>query len=170
MNPASGLCALSAVELAALLKRRAASAREVAAAFLDRIELLNPEYNAIVSLRPRADILAEADAADRVPQEVREAKPLLGLPIAIKDLALTKGLRTTFGSPIFADFVPDTDDLHVARIRAAGAIIIGKTNTPEFGLGSQTYNPVFGATRNALDPALTAGGSSALRVAPNTGL
>ena len=160
MNPASGLCALSAVELAALLKRRAASAREVAAAFLDRIELLNPEYNAIVSLRPRADILAEADAADRVPQEVREAKPLLGLPIAIKDLALTKGLRTTFGSPIFADFVPDTDDLHVARIRAAGAIIIGKTNTPEFGLGSQTYNPVFGATRNALDPALTAGGSS----------
>ncbi len=86
--------------------------------------------------------------------------PLFGLPIAIKDLALTKGLRTTFGSPIFADFVPQEDDFFVERIRNAGAIIIGKTNVPEFGLGSNTYNTLFGPTLNAFDPALTAGGSS----------
>ncbi|RWF14453.1 MAG: amidase, partial [Mesorhizobium sp.] len=89
-----------------------------------------------------------------------EVGSLFGLPIAIKDLALTKGLRTTFGSPIFADFIPQEDDFFVERIRRAGAIIIGKTNVPEFGLGSNTYNPVFGPTLNAFDPALTAGGSS----------
>ena len=86
--------------------------------------------------------------------------PLFGLPIAVKDLALTKGLRTTFGSRIFADFVPDEDSYVVERLRNAGAIIIGKTNVPEFGLGSQTYNEVFGATRNAFDRRLTSGGSS----------
>ena len=160
MIPAAGLCALSAVDLTARLKRRAVSCREVVAAFLDRIDQLNPVYNAIVSLRPRDEILADAEAADCASPEARAAQPLFGLPIAIKDLAITKGLRTTFGSPIFADFVPGADDLHVARIRAAGAIIIGKTNAPEFGLGSQTYNRVFGATRNAYNPALTAGGSS----------
>ena len=86
--------------------------------------------------------------------------PLFGLPIAVKDLALTKGLRTTFGSRIFADFVPDEDSYFVERLRNAGAIIIGKTNVPEFGFGSQTYNEVFGATRNAFDQRLTSGGSS----------
>jgi amidase len=121
---------------------------------------VNPKVNAIVSLRDRADIFAEADAADSALAKGAIPGPLYGLPIAIKDLALTKGLKTTFGSPIFADFVPDEDDFFVERMRAAGAIFIGKTNTPEFGLGSNTYNNVFGATLNAFDPALTAGGSS----------
>ncbi len=146
----------SAVELVAAIKAKSVSVREVVTAFLDQIEKFNPDYNAIVSLRPRSEILKEADHCDRHPQ----SGALFGLPIAIKDLAQTKGLRTTFGSPIYKDFVPAEDDLHVARIRAAGAIIIGKTNVPEWGFGSQTYNPVFGATRNAFDRRLTAGGSS----------
>ncbi|TIR82513.1 MAG: amidase, partial [Mesorhizobium sp.] len=128
--------------------------------FLDRIDAVNPLVNAIVSLRERADILAEADGADAHVARGAAAGSLFGLPIAIKDLALTKGLRTTFGSPIFADFVPQEDDFFVERLRKAGAIIIGKTNVPEFGLGSNTYNPVFGPTLNAFDPTLTAGGSS----------
>lgn len=158
--PAGDICRLSAVELAEAIRERRLSVREVAGAFLDRIEAVNPLVNAIVSLRERADILAEADRADAHLSRRGEAGSLFGLPIAIKDLALTKGLRTTFGSPIFADFVPDEDDFFVERIREAGAIIIGKTNVPEFGLGSNTYNPVFGPTLNAFDPALTAGGSS----------
>ena len=99
--------------------------------------------------------MADARLADGV-----EPGPLFGLPIAVKDLALTKGLRTTFGSRIFADFVPEEDSYFVERMRKAGAIIIGKTNVPEFGFGSQTYNEVFGATRNAFDQRLTSGGSS----------
>jgi len=158
--PASDICRLSAVELADKIRQRHLSARAVASAFLDRIEVVNPLVNAIVSLRERADILAEADGADAHLARGGEAGSLFGLPIAIKDLALTKGLRTTFGSPIFADFIPDVDDFFVERVRKAGAIIIGKTNVPEFGLGSNTYNPVFGPTLNAFDPALTAGGSS----------
>ncbi|CDX63150.1 Amidase [Mesorhizobium plurifarium] len=158
--PAGDICRLSAVELADRIRQRHFSVREVASAFLDRIEAVNPLVNAIVSLRRRTDILAEADRADAHLARGGEAGSLFGLPIAIKDLALTKGLRTTFGSPIFADFIPDTDDFFVERIRKAGAIIIGKTNTPEFGLGSNTYNPVFGSTLNAFDPTLTAGGSS----------
>ncbi len=146
----------SATELVKAIHSKTVSVREVVTAFLDQIEKFNPDHNAIVSLRPRVEILAEADQCDRAPA----AGALFGLPIAIKDLAQTKGLRTTFGSPIYKDFVPDEDDLHVARIRAAGAIIIGKTNVPEWGFGSQTYNPVFGATRNAYDRNLTAGGSS----------
>ncbi|MFK0688950.1 amidase [Mesorhizobium sp. IMUNJ 23033] len=158
--PASEICRLSAMELAEAIRRRRLSVREVVAAFLDRIEAVNPQVNAIVSLREPADILAEADRADAHLARGGEAGSLFGLPIAIKDLALTKGLRTTFGSPIFADFVPGEDDFFVERVRKAGAIIIGKTNVPEFGLGSNTYNSVFGPTLNAFDPALTAGGSS----------
>ncbi|ANT53589.1 amidase [Mesorhizobium amorphae] len=159
--PAAGeICRLSAVELADRIRRRQLSVREVVAAFLDRIEAVNPQVNAIVSLRERSDILAEAATADAHLAGGGEAGTLFGLPIAIKDLALTKGLRTTFGSPIFADFVPQEDDFFVERVRKAGAIIIGKTNVPEFGLGSNTYNSVFGSTLNAFDPALTAGGSS----------
>jgi len=158
--PAGDICRLSAIELAEAIRRRRLSVREVVTAFLDRIEAVNPLVNAIVSQRERADILAEADRADGRLAQGRAAGSLFGLPIAIKDLALTKGLRTTFGSPIFADFVPQEDDFFVERLRKAGAIIIGKTNVPEFGLGSNTYNPVFGPTLNAFDPALTAGGSS----------
>ncbi|MDX8448747.1 amidase [Mesorhizobium captivum] len=160
VSPAGDICRLSAVELADKIRQRQLSVREVVGAFLDRIEAVNPLVNAIVSLRERADILAEADRADAHLARGGEAGSLFGLPIAIKDLALTKGLRTTFGSPIFADFVPQEDDFFVERLRKAGAIIIGKTNVPEFGLGSNTYNQVFGPTLNAFDPALTAGGSS----------
>ena len=158
--PAGDICRQSAVALADAIRQRRLSVREVVAAFLDRIEAVNPLVNAIVSLRDRADILREADAADAHLVRGEPAGSLFGLPIAIKDLAMTKGLRTSFGSPIFADFVPQEDDFFVERIRNAGAIIIGKTNVPEFGLGSNTYNNVFGPTVNAFDPALTAGGSS----------
>lgn len=154
------LCRLDAGTLCRLIARRDVSAREVVGAFLDHIEAINPTYNAIVSLRPREEILTDADAADAALARGEAAGPLHGLPQAIKDLAPTKGITTTFGSPLFADFVPTADAIMVARMRAAGAIIIGKTNTPEFGLGSHTYNPVFGATRNAYEPARTAGGSS----------
>ncbi|TIS83298.1 MAG: amidase, partial [Mesorhizobium sp.] len=155
---ASDICRLSAVELVDAIRRKKLSVREVVTAFLDRIDAVNPQVNAIVSLRDRADILREADAADI--RRTDGTGALFGLPIAIKDLASTTGLRTSFGSPIFADFVPQEDDFFVERIRDAGAIIIGKTNVPEFGLGSNTYNNVFGPTLNAFDPALTAGGSS----------
>jgi amidase len=158
--PASSICRQPATELAAAIRQRDLSVREVVTSFLDRIEVVNPFVNAVVSLRDRADVLREADTADSHLAGGGEAGPLFGLPIAIKDLALTKGLRTTFGSPIFADFMPDDDEIFVERIRKAGAIIVGKTNVPEFGLGSNTYNPVFGPTLNAFDPALTAGGSS----------
>lgn len=134
------------------------SVREVTEAHLDRIDEVNPGLNAIVSLRARADILAEAEAMDQ--SGPGEDQPLFGLPIAIKDLADTKGLRTTYGSPAFADHVPDTDCLLVARLRAAGCLIIGKTNTPEMGLGSNSYNPVHGITRNPFDQSKTCGGSS----------
>lgn len=157
---ASELCRMPASQLAEKLRKRELSAREVVTAFLDRIDAVNPAVNAVVSRRPRDEVLAEADAADAARAAGRAVGPLHGLPIAIKDLALTQGLRTTFGSPIFADFVPDEDDYHVERIRAAGAIIVGKTNVPEFGFGSQTYNPVFGPTLNALDQRRCAGGSS----------
>jgi amidase len=159
--PAGDIVRLSAVELAAGIRARKLSVREVAAAFLDRIEAVNGHVNAIVSLRERGDILREADKADGfLAGNPEKAGSLFGLPVAIKDLAQTRGLRTTFGSPIFADNVPDQDEFFVARMREAGAIVIGKTNAPEFGLGSNTYNPVFGATLNAFDPRWTAGGSS----------
>jgi amidase len=158
--PLPELCALGAVPLAALIRSRKTSAAEVMATYLDHIERTNPHCNAIVSLRPRAELLAEAEAADEAVARGAVAGPLHGLPQAIKDLALTKGLRTTFGSPIHADLVPQTDAIFVSRMRAAGAIIIGKTNVPEFGYGSNSYNPVFGLTRNAWDPSKVGGGSS----------
>jgi len=153
------ICGLTGIELARSIRDRRLSCREVAEAFLDRIEAVNASVNAIVSLRPRAEILAEAERADRRLAD-GAAGPLFGLPLAIKDLAATRGIRTTWGSRIFADFVPEEDDFFVQRMRAAGAIIIGKTNVPEFGFGSQTYNQVFGPTRNAFDLSLTSGGSS----------
>ncbi|MDW6026104.1 amidase [Mesorhizobium sp. BAC0120] len=156
----SELCRFPATALARMIAERQVSASEVVAAYLDRIDEVNGTVNAIVSLRSRGQILAEAKAADAAQAAGVRPGPLHGLPIAIKDLAQTKGLRTTFGSRIFADFVPEEDSYFVSRMRDAGAIIIGKTNVPEFGFGSQTYNDVFGATRNAFDPRLSSGGSS----------
>jgi amidase len=127
---------------------------------LDRVAAVNPAVNAIVSLRPAEDLLAEARAADAARRD-GSVGPLHGLPIAIKDLSDAKGLPTSKGSPLFAGAGPvGADSLFVSRIRAAGAIVIGKTNTPEFGLGSHTFNPVFGPTRNPYDLSRTPGGSS----------
>jgi amidase len=148
-----------ATALAAAIRGKEVSCREVLTAHLDRIEETNPAVNAIVTLvADRA--LEEAAAADEALAGGADVGPLHGLPIAHKDLASTAGIRTTYGSPIFADHVPETDDLIIQRIRAAGAITIGKTNTPELGLGSHTFNPVFGATRNPYDLGRSAGGSS----------
>ncbi|WCR11841.1 amidase [Paracoccus stylophorae] len=147
---------LSALDLSGRIADGRLDAVTVMTAFLDRIAALNPHLNAIVSLRPRDELLDQARQADRTPRKGW----LHGLPIAVKDLAAVKGLRTTWGSPIFADHVPAADDLVVARMRAAGAIFIGKSNTPEWGLGSHSVNAVFGATRNPYDLGRSAGGSS----------
>lgn len=128
-------------------------------AHIERIEEMNPLLNAIVTFEPEK-ALGTAEEADRALARGEIRGPLHGLPVAHKDLVNTKGVRTTFGSLIFKDFVPDFDDLLVERLKAAGAISVGKTNTPEFGAGSQTFNAVFGATRNPYDPSKTCGGSS----------
>ena len=141
------------------VRRGDLSAREVVAAHLARIEAVNGHVNAIVSLRPE-QALADADAADRRGSGGGALGPLHGLPIAIKDLEDTAGIRTTYGSRLFADHVPEADTLLVSRLRAAGAIIVGKTNTPEMGAGSHTFNEVFGTTRNPWAPRRSAGGSS----------
>src|SRR6266576_186142 len=149
----------SATELAAAIRRRELSCLEVMEAHLARIEAVNPLLNAIVTLDAELG-LREAAAADAALGRDDATGPLHGLPMAIKDLEDTAGMRTTYGSPIYRDHVPTADTLVVARLRRAGAIVIGKTNTPEFGAGSQTFNPVFGATRNPYDRARTPGGSS----------
>jgi amidase len=149
-----------ATELARQLASGALSAREVMAAYLERIAACNPEVNAICTLLPGDKALQLADAADQRRLAGETPGPLHGLPIAVKDLSATRGMRTTMGSPIFADHIPEEDSLLVQRLRAAGALVIGKTNTPEFGTGSHTFNPIFGITRNPYDTSKTAGGSS----------
>ncbi|MCB9431113.1 MAG: amidase [Ardenticatenaceae bacterium] len=153
------LCFLPATELAQRIQRKELSAREVMAAHLAQIEKVNPHVNAIVTLLPE-QAMAAAAAADEAQARGEPLGPLHGLPIAHKDLANTKGIRTTFGSPILKDNVPDFNDLIIDRLQGAGALTIGKTNTPEFGAGSQTFNRVFGATRNPYDLGKTCGGSS----------
>jgi amidase len=157
--PREGLTFLSATELAERLRTKQISAREVMAAHLAQIERINPKVNAIVTLvAERA--LADAARADEAMVRGGPAGVLHGLPIAHKDLVSTAGIRTTWGSPFFRDHVPTADAPIITRIRAAGAITLGKTNTPEFGAGSQTFNTVFGKTRNPYDLAKTCGGSS----------
>ncbi|MER7154316.1 amidase [Streptomyces lydicus] len=150
---------LDATDLAARLRRREISAREVVQAHLDRIERVNPAVNAIVTLDAEGALAAAAEADARLARGA-EVPPLHGLPIAFKDTHLTRGMRTTFGSPLFADHVPDEDDVVVDRLQRAGAIRLGKTNVPEFAAGSHTFNRVFGTTRNPYDPTRSAGGSS----------
>jgi amidase len=146
----------TATELAAGIRAREFSAREVMEAHLARIAAVNPRVNAIVTQLDPELALRAADEADAA-----TARGVLhGLPVAVKDLEDTAGMRTTYGSPLFADNVPEHDSLLVERLRTAGAIVIGKTNTPEFGAGSQTFNAVFGATRNPYDLTRTPGGSS----------
>ena len=150
---------MSAVEMAQLIRARKLSAREALAAHLKQIERVNPKVNAIVTLVP--EMAAQAAAkADEMQARREPLGPLHGLPVAHKDLFETRGIRTTFGSPLYKDYVPTEDDIVVERMRRAGAILVGKTNTPEFGSGSQTFNTVFGATHNPYDLTKTCGGSS----------
>lgn len=151
---------MGAVELARAIRGRRISCVEVMTAFLDRIDALNPRVNAIVALQERAGLLAQAREHDAQLAAGGPVGPLHGFPHAVKDLSPVRGMRFTQGSPIFRDTVAQVDALHVERLRRAGTIIIGKTNTPEFGLGSTTFNPVYGATRNPFDLSKSAGGSS----------
>jgi len=156
----SDIVMMDALPLGRALRAKQLSCVEVMNAYLDHIDRFNPKVNAIVSLRERSELIAEAAQRDEQLRRGEDMGPLHGLPQAIKDLAATKGIRSTQGSPIYKDTIPDADALIVERARNAGAILIGKTNVPEFGLGSQTYNPVFGLTRNAYDQTKTSGGSS----------
>ena len=149
-----------AVTLSARIRRREISAREAVVEALDRIDTLDGSLKAFCLLAPEA-ALAEADAVDRRLALGEAVGPLAGVPVAIKDLISTRGMRTTFGSPLYRDHVPDEDDVVVERLRAAGAVIIGKTNTSEFGYGAVGHNPLFPTTRNPWNLALTPGGSSA---------
>jgi amidase len=160
MNGPSDLIEQSAEQLATGLAAGNFSCRELMLATLQRIEAINPRYNAIVSLRDGDTLLREADERDAELRKGQRRGWLHGLPQAIKDAAATAGLRTTIGSPLLRDNVPTEDNLMVRRMKDAGCIVIGKTNTPEFGLGSHTFNEVFGTTLNAYDPRKSAGGSS----------
>jgi amidase len=148
-----------AVELLRLYRARKASPLEVMQAILARIDTVNPRVNAVVTLA-RESALREARRATAALRRGAALPPLFGIPVGIKDVTPTRGLRTTYGSKLFEDHVPDEDALVVERLRAAGAIVIGKTNTPEFAFGPNTVNAVFGATRNPWNLAMTAGGSS----------
>jgi amidase len=158
-TPAPELCFRPARELARLIRRKQLSARELLAAQLQQIERVNPRVNAIVTLVPEM-AARQAQRADDAQARGAALGVLHGLPIAHKDLVPTAGIRTTFGSPLFQDHVPTADHPLVQRLKRAGAITLGKTNTPEFGAGSQTFNRVFGATRNPYDLSKTPGGSS----------
>jgi len=156
----SPLCFTSARTLASLIARREVSARDVMAAHLAQIERLNPQLNAIVAKRPDDACLALAAEADERQAAGKPIGPLHGLPIAFKDLQDARGFVTTRGSRIYRDHVSATDAVLVERLRRAGVLAIGKTNVPEFGLGSHTYNEVYGTTRNPYDTTKSAGGSS----------
>ena len=154
------ICFMTATEMVQRIRKQELSALEVMQAHLTQIDRVNPKVNAIVTRIPAEQLLAQAHAADVNQKSGKQIGPLHGLPIAHKDLVPTRDLRTTLGSPIFKDDIPDHDGLIVARLKSAGAITIGKTNTPEFGAGSQTFNPVFGETLNPYDTTKTCGGSS----------
>ena len=155
---------LPAYRLSQAIHAREVSCREVMQATLARIQAINPVHNAIVSLRDGDQLLSEADGCDAKLKPSRvgstQAGWLHGIPQAIKDTAQTAGIRSTLGSPLLRDFVPEHDGLMVQRMKSEGCIVIGKTNAPEFGLGSHTFNEIFGVTRNAYDPSRSAGGSS----------
>jgi amidase len=155
----SALCYLSAVDLRALLANKQISATQLLEVHLARIDKVNPQINAIVTLAPEQ---ARRRATEIDAQLHRGENPglLAGLPVAHKDLADTQGIRTTYGSRLFAEHIPDRNALIVQRMIDAGAVTLGKTNTPEFGAGSQTFNEVFGATYNPYDLSKTPGGSS----------
>ena len=154
------LTSLDATDLSAAIYQKHASCAEVMQAYLDRIHNYNPVYNAIVGMVDDDDLLSQAQEADQALARGEYRGWMHGMPHAAKDLTPVAGLRFTSGSPLYADRIADSDSGLVARIRSEGAIFIGKTNTPELGLGSQSYNSVYGATGSAYNPALTSGGSS----------
>jgi amidase len=151
---------MDAAVLSKVIHSRKASCVEVMNAYLDQVDRINPHVNAIVALQERGDLLTQAQERDAQLARGESMGPLHGFPHAVKDLQAVMGMRMTMGSPILKDFVARADGIMVDRLRRAGAIFIGKTNTPEFGLGSHTYNSVYGATRNAYDLTRSAGGSS----------
>jgi amidase len=157
--PNNEICFLTAAELAEKIRSKELSAKEVMKTHLDQIERVNPKVNAIVTYLPE-QAMEGAGAADEMLARGDAIGPLHGIPIAHKDLVDTKDILTTYGSPIYKENVPDKDALIVERLKKAGAITIGKTNTPEFGAGSQTFNEVFGETLNPYDVSRTCGGSS----------
>ncbi len=154
------ICFMRAIDLLELMRHKKLSACEVMQAHLRQIYHVNSKVNAFVTLVPEEQLMAQAAAADEALARGRWLGPLHGLPIGVKDLHETNGIRTTFGSPVYRGYVPDFDCRVVQRQKDAGAIIVGKTNVPEFGLGSQTFNRVFGATRNPYDLSKTCGGST----------
>ena len=169
----SDIVAMDAISLSRAIRTRKVSCVEVMDAYLDHVDAVNPKVNAIVALQDRADLLSQAKSRDADLASGKAVGLLHGFPHAVKDLQPVKGIRYTQGSPIFKDVVATTDSVMVERLRGAGVIFIGKTNTPEFGLGSHTFNPVYGVTRNAYDQSKSSGGSSggaavalALRMAP----
>lgn len=151
---------LSAHALSRAIHAREISCREVMQAYLQRIDALNPVYNALVSLQDPESVLQQSDSRDAQLARGQSMGWMHGMPQAIKDLANSTGIATTLGSPLMRSFVPQQDGLMVQRMKAAGCIVVGKSNTPEFGLGSHTFNEVFGLTRNAFDATRSAGGSS----------
>lgn len=170
---ASGIVEMSAREMVAAIRRRDLSSREVMSAHLAQIDRLNPRFNAIVSRVDSDVLLKQAAAMDEDAAAGRFHGPLHGLPHAVKDTAPVKGIRSTQGSPLLRDNIPAADSLVVERMRKAGMIFVGKSNVPEFALGSHSFNPLFGVTGNAYDPGRSAGGSTgggavalALRMAP----
>ena len=154
------LCFVPAVELVRLYRARKISPLEVMQAVLARIDAVNPTVNAYVTVARESALAAARRATQAFGRRGAPLPPLHGVPVSIKDLTATKGIRTTWGSLAYRDHVPEKDDLVVERLKAAGAIVVGKTNTPEFGAGGNTFNALFGATRNPWNPALTSGGSS----------
>ncbi len=154
------ICFMSARQMADLIRQKKLSAREVMQAHLKQIQRVNSKVNAIVTLVPEEHLMAQALAADEASAKGDFKGPLHGLPVGVKDLHATRGIRTTFGSPLHKYDIPTFDCLVVEREKNAGAIVIGKTNVPEWGLGSQTFNPVFGATHNPYDLSKTCGGST----------
>jgi len=159
-DSSTDICFMRAVDMARLIREKKLSAREVMSAHLKQIGRVNSKVNAIVTLVAEEQLMAQAAAADESLAKGKLLGPLHGMPVGVKDLHETAGIRTTFGSPLHRDFVPNFDCRVVQREKAAGGIVIGKTNVPEFGLGSQTFNPVFGATRNPYDVTKTCGGST----------
>jgi amidase len=160
MSDSRDLCFLPATELANLYRARKVSPLEVMQAVLARIDAVNPAVNAYVTVAPESALAAARAATRALGRKGTSLPPLHGVPVSIKDLFSTKGIRSTWGSLIYKDHVPSDDDLLVQRLKAAGAIVVGKTNTPEFGAGGNTFNAVFGATCNPWNTALTSGGSS----------